>query len=155
MKVMNKEQSGRSMIEMLGVLAIIGVLSVGGLAGYNMAMRRHKINKTNDQITQIYMNLRTALEEVGSYEYLADAPEAKAVSLGVIPEEMIVRNSGAVSLVSALGTPVEIKTVTVDGVAHGGFQLIFKNLPKEVATSLASEAWQSSGGNLINLTMNE
>lgn len=31
-------QSGRSMIEMLGVLAIISVLSVGGLAGYNVAM---------------------------------------------------------------------------------------------------------------------
>ena len=27
--------SGRSMIEMLGVLAIIGVLSVGGIAGYS------------------------------------------------------------------------------------------------------------------------
>ncbi len=31
-------QSGRSMIEMLGVLPIISVLSVGGLAGYNVAM---------------------------------------------------------------------------------------------------------------------
>ncbi|MBR2136742.1 MAG: prepilin-type N-terminal cleavage/methylation domain-containing protein [Alphaproteobacteria bacterium] len=30
-------QSGRSMIEMLGVLAIIGVLSVGGIAGYSKA----------------------------------------------------------------------------------------------------------------------
>ena len=29
---------GRSMIEMLGVLAIIGVLSVGGIAGYSKAM---------------------------------------------------------------------------------------------------------------------
>ena len=28
-----KSQIGRSMIEMLGVLAIIGVLSVGGIAG--------------------------------------------------------------------------------------------------------------------------
>ena len=27
-------QSGRSMVEMLGVLAIIGVLSIGGIAGY-------------------------------------------------------------------------------------------------------------------------
>ncbi len=27
-------QCGRSMIEMLGVLAIIGVLSIGGIAGY-------------------------------------------------------------------------------------------------------------------------
>ena len=33
-----KAQSGRSMIETLGVLAIIGVLSVGGLVGYSQAM---------------------------------------------------------------------------------------------------------------------
>ena len=32
------------MIEMLGVLAIIGVLSIGGLAGYQKAMRMNKIN---------------------------------------------------------------------------------------------------------------
>jgi len=41
---MKKIQSGRSMIEMLGVLAIIGVLSIGGLAGYTMAMNRHRAN---------------------------------------------------------------------------------------------------------------
>ena len=37
-------QSGRSMVEMLGVLAIIGVLSVGGIAGYSLSMRRHRAN---------------------------------------------------------------------------------------------------------------
>ena len=35
--------AGRSMIEMLGVLAIIGVLSVGGIAGYSKAMTKFKI----------------------------------------------------------------------------------------------------------------
>ena len=30
--------AGRSMVEMLGVLAIIGVLSVGAIAGYSKAM---------------------------------------------------------------------------------------------------------------------
>ena len=44
---MNNE-SGRNMIEMLGVLAIIGVLSVGGIAGYSKAMYRLKMNKTID-----------------------------------------------------------------------------------------------------------
>ena len=43
-------QDGRSMIEMLGVLAIIGVLSVGGIAGYSKAMMKFKINKTIDQM---------------------------------------------------------------------------------------------------------
>ena len=37
--------AGRSMIEMLGVLAIIGVLSVGGIAGYSKAMEKFKLTK--------------------------------------------------------------------------------------------------------------
>ena len=37
--------AGRSMVEMLGVLAIIGVLSVGAIAGYSKAMEKYKINK--------------------------------------------------------------------------------------------------------------
>lgn len=42
---MRKNENGRSMVEMLGVLAIIGVLSVGGIYGYTVAMRRHKANE--------------------------------------------------------------------------------------------------------------
>lgn len=40
-----KNQSGRSMVEMLGVLAIIGVLSVGGITGYRQAMDRNAANE--------------------------------------------------------------------------------------------------------------
>lgn len=42
---MKKNESGRSMVEMLGVLAIIGVLSVGGIAGYTMAMKKYRVNE--------------------------------------------------------------------------------------------------------------
>jgi len=51
-------QYGRSMIEMLGVLAIIGVLSVGGIAGYSKAMTKYRINKAIEQITHIAGNVR-------------------------------------------------------------------------------------------------
>jgi hypothetical protein len=37
--------AGRSMVEMLGVLAIIGVLSVGAIAGYSKTMMKYKLNK--------------------------------------------------------------------------------------------------------------
>ena len=40
-----RSQKGRSMVEMLGVLAIIGVLSVGGVYGYGIAMKKHKANE--------------------------------------------------------------------------------------------------------------
>ena len=53
---MKKIESGRSMIEMLGVLAIIGVLSIGGLAAYNTAMDRHAANELlNDASTCLIM----------------------------------------------------------------------------------------------------
>ena len=49
-KVNSKSQSGRSMVEMLGVLAIIGVLSVGGINAYSVAMEKIK---TNDLLAQV------------------------------------------------------------------------------------------------------
>ena len=48
---------GRSMIEMLGVLAIIGVLSVGGIAGYSKAMEKLKINKAIENHKNMIMSL--------------------------------------------------------------------------------------------------
>ncbi len=50
---MNKE-NGRSMVEMLGVLAIIGVLSAGALAGYSKAMFRHRVNQTIEEVALIF-----------------------------------------------------------------------------------------------------
>lgn len=41
------------MIEMLGVLAIIGVLSVGGIAGYSKAMLMYKMDKWKAQISDL------------------------------------------------------------------------------------------------------
>lgn len=49
---LKKLESGRSMVEMLGVLAIIGVLSVGGIAGYSLSMRRHRANGVVDLVSK-------------------------------------------------------------------------------------------------------
>ena len=50
------------MIEMLGVLAIIGVLSVGGIAGYSKAMKRYQANKVVGEIIQVLANLKELSE---------------------------------------------------------------------------------------------
>lgn len=39
-------QFGRSMVEIIGVLAVIGVLSAGGLAGYGKAMHKYRVQKS-------------------------------------------------------------------------------------------------------------
>ena len=48
----NINESGRSMVEMLGVLAIIGVLSIGGIAGYTMAMNKYRANEIVSAVVQ-------------------------------------------------------------------------------------------------------
>ena len=49
-----QNERGRSMVEILGVLAIIGVLSFGGIQGYRYAMEKHR---ANDIVNEV--NLRT------------------------------------------------------------------------------------------------
>ena len=50
-------EKGRSMVEMLGVLAIIGILSAGGLAGYSKAMFQHRTNETINTVSLVLQRL--------------------------------------------------------------------------------------------------
>ena len=52
-KVNSKSQKGRSMVEMLGVLAIVGTLSVGGISAYGVAMKKHKANELLHQASML------------------------------------------------------------------------------------------------------
>ena len=38
-------EQGRSMVEMLGVLAVVGILSVAGMKGFTYAMSEHRANE--------------------------------------------------------------------------------------------------------------
>jgi len=76
-----ENENGRSMIEMLGVLAIIGVLSVGGIAGYSKAMTKYRINKTIEQVVQISQNIRTFFAPQKDFYGLPyTAPNSKATT---------------------------------------------------------------------------
>ena len=48
-----RNQIGRTMMEMLAVLAVIGVLTVGAIAGLNQAMEKFRVSKTHDDILSI------------------------------------------------------------------------------------------------------
>ena len=79
-------QCGRSMIEMLGVLAIIGVLSVGGIAGYSKAMMKFKTNTLLQQISTIFSNAQILYAQQKNYEGLDNET---AIQMGIIPAELI------------------------------------------------------------------
>ena len=88
--------AGRSMVEMLGVLAIIGVLSVGAIAGYSKAMMKYKLNKQAEQINSILNSTLSFEENLGrasgsGYQRISLIPILK--KLNSIPLEMLIKNN--------------------------------------------------------------
>lgn len=72
--LLRKKEFGRSMVEMLGVLAIIGVLSIGGIAGYRYAMTQHKLNQL---FYDIEIERVAALEEMNKENPTSYVSETK------------------------------------------------------------------------------
>ncbi|MDY6407100.1 MAG: hypothetical protein SPL08_00150 [Pseudomonadota bacterium] len=68
----NTNESGRSMVEMLGVLAIIGVLSIGGIAGYTLAMNRYRANEILNAAALVSIAATSAEGGVGNTKNLAE-----------------------------------------------------------------------------------
>ena len=68
---MKKNETGRSMVEMLGVLAIIGVLSIGGIAGYTLAMNRYRANEILDAASKVAIVAMSADGGMGNAAYLS------------------------------------------------------------------------------------
>ena len=132
------DENGRSMVEMLGVLAIIGVLSAGGLAGYSKAMFKHKLNTTMDQITMLATNIRTMYGTQGNYDGLS----SDGIKLGIVPSVMG-------TAMNALTNPFKgsVSITEVDyGITDGGFTIAYTGLPQEACINLASADFGSGAG---------
>ena len=90
-------QSGRSMIEMLGVLAIVGLLSIGGLWGVRLLYDKHRANNLLEDASMGLLLMEESLEEEGEIE-LDFTPESDYEITGVI----LARQEGRVDFVRAL-----------------------------------------------------
>ena len=100
---LNEFSLGRSMIEMLGVLAIIGVLSVGGIAGYSKAMIKFKTNTLLQQISTIISNTQILYAQQKDHEGL---DSETAIQMGIIPAELI--SSDGKTLVDSFGDELDL-----------------------------------------------
>ena len=134
------EQTGRSMVEMLGVLAIIGVLSVGGISGYSKAMAKYKLTKAQDQMAMILINIRTAFASAPSYNGLSNS---NAILMNIIPGDMLPSGIGKASgdVKNAFGGNVTLAATN----SNTQFTIQFDGLGKEACASLGSSDWGSDG----------
>lgn len=111
---MIKLQSGRSMVEMLGVLAVIGVLSVGAISGYGKAMMRYKLNKQSTQLTHL-LNILYQYKDEWDFSGSKDIDLIPFYeSLKEIPYEMIKKptdvNSNGRIIYDVFNSEVQMRT---------------------------------------------
>ncbi len=108
-----QSQSGRSMVEMLGVLAIIGVLSVGAIAGYRYAMNQYIANETINDV----LIWAATVRGIPDYQNQAkNAGEYEFSNLGTTTKT---------------GYPIYADIQSEDS-AYGLFQIVVENVPNEV-----------------------
>ena len=83
---------GRSMVEMLGVLTIIGVLSVGAIAGYSKAMMKYKLNKYSEQMNTVINAIARNVHSFDNIKQGGISLTSYFIKMGEIPTEMIKQN---------------------------------------------------------------
>ena len=89
----NSVCTGRSMVEMLGVLAIIGVLSVGAIAGYSKAMMKYKLNKYSEQINTVINAVARNVQSFKDIQENGTDLTETFIKMGEIPTDMTKPNN--------------------------------------------------------------
>ena len=147
MKFNHTQESGRSMVEMLGVLAIVGVLSVGGIAGYSQAMAKFKVTKTMDQVQTIITNMRTLYASSRTYSNVT--PET-AYKVGILTDETY--DSTSKKGVNPFGGEISFGNTTRT------FSVTYTNFTPEACVKIATAEWgadESSGLVSMKIGTNE
>lgn len=151
MKKIHSQESGRSMVEMLGVLAIIGVLSVGGIAGYSQAMNKFKVSKTTDQIQTLVTNIRTLTASQKNYA-LVTTPDILQ-KMGALTDEMCSDTScNASNMLNPYGGAIKMGVVANTNSKQ--FYISYQGLPASACVSLASQAWGDASSGLMGVQVN-
>ncbi len=141
MKKIINNQSGRSMVEMLGVLAIIGVLSIGGVAGYAMAMQKFRTNQAIEAVQLIMTETRTLFGAQESYDGLGASTTAGT------PAETVTSNIG---MAPPFGG-ITVNQGTDTGVTN--FTVLVEDVPEASCVALATSNWGTMGSGYVQLSI--
>jgi len=133
----HSQTSGRSMVEMLGVIAIIGVLSAGGIIGYSKAMRRHRLNETISEIAVMATNTRSFYGNVDNYESF---DVETAVRYNIATERMVGVGNTLVNQYKGRIT-ITLDKANENGPTNTAFVFTYRDLPVEACVGLARTDW--------------
>ncbi len=133
---MKFNELGRSMVEMLGVLAIIGVLSVGAISGYSKAMFKYKLNKQAEAFNLLFMNAFQLMPKINNTSSSTDALFLAQTmdKLGLLPGGISFNASNPKYLLDPFGNSMWVYAYpTVFGV---GYSFTSNNNDKDICLNL-------------------
>lgn len=123
-----RQESGRSMIEMMGVLAIMGVITVGAIAAISSAMKLQKSNTVNDEVLQMVTQVRQLFGGYDDFSNINNATIFGAIGM---------------SNKNPYGGTYEI---SVNPSNTRQFVITITGLTQSDCNSLAIKAWEGSVG---------
>ena len=135
---MKNNEVGRSMIEMLGVLAIVGILSVGSISGYTNAMLKYKTNKLSAQTLEIIVNTRNLYLKEKSYK---DINLDLLSKVGVIPDDMYKRPGLVSQIFNAFNGEVKVFQSQNGGQEFHAFEIYNTGVSAKGCIALATSDW--------------
>ncbi len=132
----NEEHLGRSMVEMVGVLSIVGFLTFGGIIGYNRANEMLKFNNLRDQISTMVANVRSVFFKFDDYSSLN---EKALINIGVLPESMI--SEDHTEIINVMKGSVLVGPAETELSKSGAFILIYNGLNAITCRELVVLDW--------------
>ncbi|MBO7258403.1 MAG: glycosyltransferase family 2 protein, partial [Alphaproteobacteria bacterium] len=106
-----KFESGRSMTEILGVMVIVGVLSVGGITGYSYGMNKHK---SNTLLQEANLRATVVSKQIGFHHQSPSLDEFKErdFSYGIFDDKVYGENASSAWTTSDKKFSLKIQSVS-------------------------------------------
>ena len=138
---MKINEIGRSMVEMLGVLAIVGVLSAGALKGYSAAMFKHKMNQTIDTYNQVLQRFME-LEQKGLGKDVEIYNAEDLIKYGLLPDCQVTTDSDGNEVCKLPIGTLNMAFIDKGSYVYGEFYIYFTDSKSCIA--FASAGWENA-----------
>ena len=143
---LESNEKGATLIEVLGVMAVLGAIALGLFAGIARVQRQIKITQAHEQVTRIVKRMRT---QFASFQLPpAEMTAAKLESIGIY-DKGDAGDDGLMGI-TVFGTQMSVTNQNFDG--YPTFALNYYSIPPNVCTDLIMSDWgndPSSGLNRI------
>ncbi|AXH59486.1 type 4 pilus major pilin [Pseudomonas amygdali] len=134
-------QAGATLIEIMMVVALMAVITIGALTYFNSANESSKVQEATASLTALTSVIRNQFSTQGSYEGLTADVAAK---FGNVPESMLVRSGTTVRFKNPWNQATGAVTITSSStnVADDSFTVTFTKIPAATCIDLMTRTFR-------------